>query len=70
MEGMWAFVRWQRFLWRYREQLHRAFMEDDSSARRFVHAKAAEWRVTRLVADADSGPVPPHSDQQRRRRQR
>ncbi len=50
---MWGFVRWQAFLWQYREQMHLAFMEDDSAARGFLDAKAAEWRLASLLGGVE-----------------
>ena len=47
---MWRFVRWQVFLWRYREQMYRAVMEDDSRARRLVNSEAAKRRLPLLRA--------------------
>ena len=49
---MWSFVRWQAFLWRFRDEMDLAIMQDDPHARQFVSLKALEWRVPALLPDA------------------
>jgi hypothetical protein len=64
-----GFVRWQVFLWRYREHMYLAVMKDDARARQLVDYEAARRQLPPLpVNDAppSTAVVRPRSHTRRR----